>query len=115
MSEIAIHAAGLSKRYRIGAKPRYKTLRDVLTETAKAPLRTFTRDSNGPENMIWALKDVSFELRSGDAVGIIGRNGAGKSTLLKILSGSPSRLPDELVSVDASEVCWKWERVSTPS
>jgi len=86
MSEIAIHAAELSKRYRIGAKPRYKTLRDALVEKAKSPLGAFSANSNGTENMIWALKDVSFELKRGDAVGIIGRNGAGKSTLLKILS-----------------------------
>jgi lipopolysaccharide transport system ATP-binding protein len=88
MSDIAIRAEGLSKLYRLGARERYRTLRDTLTDTLTAPFRrrsARTGSSDSPETF-WALKDVSFEVKHGEVIGIIGRNGAGKSTLLKILS-----------------------------
>lgn len=86
MSDIAIRVEELGKQYRIGATPeRYRTLRDSLVQAARAPFQA-VRSARRANGSIWALRDVSFEVRKGQVLGVIGRNGAGKSTLLKILS-----------------------------
>jgi lipopolysaccharide transport system ATP-binding protein len=86
MSSIAVRVENLSKRYQIGAaRERHDTLRDQLMAGFKSVFH-LNGHRRGNDNTFWALRDVGFEIKQGEVVGIIGKNGAGKSTLLKILS-----------------------------
>src|ERR1700749_147931 len=117
MSNPIIKVNDLGKSYLIGHETQgYVALRDVVANKTKGLAKRLQHAFSGKQLMgaheveeFWALKNVSFEIQQGEAVGIIGRNGAGKSTLLKLLSRitEPSEGQIELDGLVASllEVC----------
>jgi homopolymeric O-antigen transport system ATP-binding protein len=82
-----IRVEGLSKQYRLGTRESsYDTLRESLVEAVRTPFRRLRGNNGTNREMIWALRNLNFEVAPGEVLGIVGRNGAGKSTLLKVLS-----------------------------
>ncbi len=94
MSDTTVRIENLGKMFRIGGiRQKFPTLRDRMADAFAAPFKKAARllkghayGAAGLNEIIWALTDISFEVKQGEVVGLIGRNGAGKSTLLKILS-----------------------------
>jgi lipopolysaccharide transport system ATP-binding protein len=85
-NDVVIRAESISKRYRISHQVKQTTLCETLPDLARRALQRLRGEATRTREDFWALKDINFEIKRGEVVGIIGRNGAGKSTLLKILS-----------------------------
>jgi lipopolysaccharide transport system ATP-binding protein len=103
MSDIAVRVNGIGKQYRIGAlyEQRYRTLRDTLQDRLHG-----IGNTHKPE-YFWALRNISFDVKKGQVLGIIGRNGAGKSTLLKLLSRVTEPTEGRLKFMAGSAHCLK--------
>jgi lipopolysaccharide transport system ATP-binding protein len=87
MATVAIKAEGLGKNYTLGLNAAYGSLREAVSEAGRRTVgRLVGRGEKPAVDVLWALREVSFEIEQGEAVGLIGHNGAGKSTMLKLLS-----------------------------
>ena len=97
MSDIALQMSSVYKKFKRGE--RHDSLRDLIPALAKRAMRRVAGPASLKREEFWALRDVSYSIRKGEAVGIIGHNGAGKSTMLKLLSGI-MRPTDGTITVD---------------
>jgi lipopolysaccharide transport system ATP-binding protein len=86
MSDVALSVQNLSKSFRIAHQRGYKTLHDELVTLPRRLIDRLRSNGRSTSETFWALKNVSFDVKRGEVLGIIGSNGAGKSTLLKILN-----------------------------
>jgi lipopolysaccharide transport system ATP-binding protein len=93
LNSIAIKSEGLSKQYKLGKSVPYRTLRESLPALARDAVRSIRSLGSGAstEETFWALRDVSFEVKHGEVIGVIGRNGAGNLLERRHHGDAPSR------------------------